>query len=302
MLRGLNTAAAGMIANQRRHDTVTNNIANLNTPGYKANFAVQRSFPEMLIALVGGGDGTNAHVSSVGRLNTGVFTEEAPAVYLQGDLMETRDLSDFAIVSNIQLPGVAFDASGKYVSPDGEKLFQPQAMFAVRTGTGEEQYTRNGKFTVDAAGQLVTSDGYLVLDSERRPIRFVDPVTGAPKPISEIKITNDGQLIDGISGAPLLDENDASLSFLVVRIENPNRLIRQGNGNFGLPGGDEPPPVVNPGDDVELFQGFVERSNVDPTQATIDLMAAQKAYETNQRMVQFYDKSLEKAVNEVGRV
>jgi flagellar basal-body rod protein FlgF len=295
MLRGLNTAAAGMIANQRRHDTVTNNIANLNTPGYKANFAVQRSFPELLISLVGGGDGTNAHVSGVGRLNTGVFAEEAPAVYLQGDLMETRDLSDFAIVSNIQLPGIAFDASGKYVSPDGETVFQPQAMFAVRTASGEEQYTRNGKFTVDAAGQLVTSDGYLVLDSQRRPIRFNQDV-------AEVKITGAGRLIDGVSGAPLLDEDGAPLNFMVARIENPNRLIRQGNGNFRLLNGEGAPAQVNPGDDVELFQGFVERSNVDPTQATIDLMAAQKAYETNQRMVQFYDKSLEKAVNEVGRV
>jgi flagellar basal-body rod protein FlgG len=295
MLRGLNTAAAGMIANQRRHDTVTNNIANLNTPGYKANFAVQRSFPEMLIALVGGGDGTNAQVRGVGRLNTGVFAEEAPAVYLQGDLMETRDLSDFAIVSNIQIPGIAFDASGKYVSPDGEKTFQPQAMFAVRTGTGEEQYTRNGKFTIDSAGQLVTSDGYLVLDSERRPIQF-------DRNVSEIKITPDGTLIDGVSGAALTDDAGAPISFMVVRIENPNRLIREGNGNFRLPPGDDEPGAIQQGDEVELFQGFIERSNVDPTQATIDLMAAARAYETNQRMVQFYDKSLEKAVNEVGRV
>jgi len=295
MLRGLNTAAAGMIANQRRHDTVTNNIANLNTPGYKANFAVQRSFPEMLIALVGGGDGTNAQARGVGRLSTGVFAEEAPAVYLQGDLMETRDLSDFAIVSNIQIPGITFDASGKYVSPDGEKTFQPQAMFAVRTGTGEEQYTRNGKFTIDAAGQLVTSDGYLVLDSERRPIQF-------DRNVSEIKITPDGTLIDGVSGAPLTDDAGAPISFMVARIENPNRLIREGNGNFRLPPGDDAPGAIQQGDEVELFQGFIERSNVDPTQATIDLMAAARAYETNQRLVQFYDKSLEKAVNEVGRV
>jgi len=295
MLRGLNTAAAGMIANQRRHDTVTNNIANLNTPGYKANSAVQRAFPEMLIALVGGGDGTNAKVSELGRLHTGVFAEEAPAIYLQGDLMETRDLSDFAIVSNIQVPGAAFDASGKYVSPEGEVRFQPQAMFAVRTATGEEQYTRNGKFTIDAAGQLVTSDGYLVLDSERRPIRF-------DRNVSEVQITPAGQLIDGVTGAPLLDENEAPLAFLVARIDNPNRLIREGNGNFRLPPGDEAPGAVAPEDDVEVFQGYIERSNVDPTQTTIDLMAASRAYEANQRMVQFIDKSLEKAVNEVGRV
>lgn len=295
MLRGLNTAAAGMIANQRRHDTVTNNIANLNTPGFKANYAVQRSFPEMLISLVGGGNGTNAEVRGVGRLHTGVFAEEAPSLYLQGDLMETRDPSDFAIASNIQVPGVAFDASGKFVGEDGEKIFQPQAMFAVRTPTGEEQYTRNGKFTIDAAGQLVTSDGHLVLDAARRPIRFEGDA-------SEVKITPAGQLIDGINGRPLADENGEPLSFLIVRVDNPNRLIREGNGNFRLPPGDEPPGAVLPGDDIEVFQGYIERSNVDPMQSTVDLMAASRAYEANQRMVQFIDKTLEKTVNEVGRV
>jgi len=294
MLRGLGTAAAGMIANQRRHDTVTNNIANLNTPGYKANNAVQRSFPEMMISLMGGGEGSAA-VSSVGKLNTGVFSEEAPAVYIQGDLMETKDLSDFAIVSSIQVPGITFEASGKYVSPDGEVRFQPQAMFVVRTSSGDEKYTRNGKFTIDASGQLVTSEGHLVLDSERRPIRF-------DRNVSELKITPEGGLIDGISGAPVTDEDGAPIRFMIARIEDPNRLIREGNGNFRLPEGDEEPDAVAPEDDVQVFQGFVERSNVDPVQTTIDLMAAQRAYETNQRVVQFYDKSLEKAVNEVGRV
>lgn len=295
MLRGLNSAAAGMIASQRRHDTVTNNIANLNTPGYKANAAVQRSFPEMLISLVGGGDGTNAAQQYIGRLNTGVFAEEAPSLYLQGDLVETRDMSDFAIVSNIQIPGIQFDASGKYVTPEGEKVFQPLAMFAVRTADGEERYTRNGKFTIDAAGQLVTSDGHLVLDSLRRPIRFEGSA-------SDVKITPQGGLIDGYTGAPLLDEDGLPLSFMIVRIEDPNRLIREGNGNFRLPAGDGLPPPVEPADGVEVYQGYVERSNVDPVQATVDLMAAARAYETNQRIVQYLDRSLEKAVNEVGRV
>lgn len=295
MLRGLNTAASALIATQRRHDTVTNNIANLNTPGYKANYAVERSFPEMLIALTGSVGSTHSPTGQIGRLHTGVFTEETPAVYLQGDLLETRDLSDFAIVSNIQVDGLTFDASGKFVSEDGEVTFQPQAMFAVLTGEDSEGYTRNGKFTIDAAGQLVTSDGYLVLDTERRPIQFEQPIT-------EVKITQQGEFVDGITGQPLLDENGAPLALFVARIEDPNRLIREGNGNFRLPEGDELPGVVNPEDDVEVYQGFVERSNVDPIQAMTEMMTAQRAYETNQRMVQFYDRSLEKAVTEVGRV
>jgi len=301
MLRGLHTATAGMIANQRRHDTITNNIANLNTPGFKANTAVTRSFPEMLISLVGGGDGTNAEVRSIGRLNTGVLAEEAPMLFAQGDLVQTGNMSDFAIVSNLQTPGVLFDASGKAVTEDGERIYQPQAMFAVRTAEGEEQYTRNGTFTVDAAGQLVTGEGYLVLDAQRRPIRLVDGA-GAPKPISEVRLLSDGRLVDTVSGAPLLDENGEGISLFVARIEDPNRLIRIGNGNFRLPEGDDLPGAIGAEDEVELVQGYVEQSNVDPVQAMVDLMAAQRAYETNQRLVQYYDQSLGKAVTEVGRV
>ncbi len=283
-----------MIANQRRHDSVTNNIANMNTPGYKANVAIARSFPEMLISFSGGGGAPAKLVTGIGRLNTGVFVEETPHMFKQGDLMETRDASDFALISNIQVDGVAFEASGKSVSPDGEVTYQPQAMFVVRDGEGRERYTRNGKFTIDAAGQLVTSDGHLVLNSERRPIVFDGSV-------SEVKVTERGVLINGITGQPI-EENGNAVSLFVARIENPNRLVRDGFGNFRLPEEDAPPMTAAPGDDITVYQGFVERSNVDPVQSMIDLMAAQRAYETNQRMVQFYDRSLEKAVNEVGRV
>lgn len=285
-----------MIANQRRHDTVTNNIANLNTPGYKANVAVSRSFPEMLISFVDNmGNSPTKQVKSVGRLNTGVFVEEVPHIFKQGELVETRDSSDFAMISNIQIDGVTFDASGKYVSPGGEVTYQPQAMFATRDAEGRERYTRNGKFTIDSAGQLVTSDGHLVLDSQRRPVQF-------DRSVSEVKVTEQGTFIDGITGTPIVDANGDPISLMVVRIENPNRLVRDGFGNFRLPEADAPPQAAGPGDDITVYQGFIESSNVDPIQSMTDLMAAQRAYETNQRIVQFYDKSLEKAVNEVGRV
>jgi flagellar basal-body rod protein FlgG len=59
---------------------------------------------------------------------------------------------------------------------------------------------------------------------------------------------------------------------------------------------------VTAAEGVQVRQGYYERSNVDAAQSTVDLMAALRAYEANQKVVQFYDKSLEKAVNEVGRV
>jgi flagellar basal-body rod protein FlgG len=295
MLRGLYTATAGLIANQRRHDTVSNNIANINTPGYKAKTTVTRSFPEMLITMVGGGDGSNDQRLKIGRLHTGVFAEEAPSLFKSGSLIETRNMSDFAIVSDIQVPGARFDESGKYVTPEGESVFQPQAMFAVNNENDEERYTRNGNFIINAAGELVTSDGHRVLDAQRNPIQL-DPG------ISEIRVGEGGTVYDALTNEAVVGPNGQPVNLFIARIENPNQLIREGNGNFRLNEGNDLPPAINPEDNVQVLQGFLEQSNVDAAQSMVELMAAQRAYETNQRMVQFYDRSLEKAVNEVGRV
>ncbi len=126
MLRGLYTAAAGMVTQQRRHDTVTNNISNLNTPGFKQVNAISRSFPDMLISLTGI---EPEHNKRLGAVNTGVFAEESLSIHLQGDLSSTDRASDFAILSDIDVPGMSFDSSGKYVNENGEITFQPQVFF-----------------------------------------------------------------------------------------------------------------------------------------------------------------------------
>jgi flagellar basal-body rod protein FlgG len=204
-------------------------------------------------------------------------------------------MSDFAIVSDIQVPGARFDESGKYVTPEGESVFQPQAMFAVNNENDEERYTRNGNFIINAAGELVTSDGHRVLDAQRNPIQL-DPG------ISEIRVGEGGTVYDALTNEAVVGPNGQPVNLFIARIENPNQLIREGNGNFRLNEGNDLPPAINPEDNVQVLQGFLEQSNVDAAQSMVELMAAQRAYETNQRMVQFYDRSLEKAVNEVGRV
>lgn len=300
MLRGLYTAAAGMITQQRKHDTITNNISNLNTPGFKQGNAVSRSFPEMLIALTNSEPGQPA-VKQIGRMNTGVFAEEDLSIYVQGDLQETKNPLDMAIVSNIQVPGLTFDGAGKTITADGQKVFQPQAFFTVLDNNGQERYSRNGKFIVNSAGELVTSEGYRVLGADRQPIVLRDNATG--EFLSEAKVTPNGQFLDAVDGLPLLNAQGQPISLLLSRVENPNRLIREGNGVYRLNPEDQGQVTAAvPNDQVQIRQGFVERSNVDPAQSMIDMNAAMRAYETNQKMVQYYDKSLEKAVNEVGKV
>ena len=150
MLRGLYTAAAGMVTQQRRHDTATQNMVNLNTTGYKQVDSVSHAFPEVLITAMDGGA-----AKPVGRINTGVFAQQSVSQYLQGDLIESGKSVDFALSTDLQVddpdnPGtnLAFDGSGKHISPDGEVTYRPQAFFTVQDNEGNNLYTRNGSFTV----------------------------------------------------------------------------------------------------------------------------------------------------------
>ncbi|MCY9660471.1 flagellar hook-basal body protein [Paenibacillus chondroitinus] len=297
MLRGLYTAAAGMISEQRRHDTITNNIANINSPGFKQGNALSRSFPEMLISTIRGGQG--ASTAPLGKMSLGVFSEENISVHAQGDLQETQNPFDFALVSNIQVPGMSFDASGKYVNADGERTFQPQALFTVMNANGELRYSLNGKFTVDPTGQLVNANGNQVLGRDGQPLLLVD---GAGQPIRSFKVTDKGEFLDG-NGQPLLNQAGQPVGLMLSRAEDPNLLLREGNGLLRINPGDEATVTqVAVGDQVEVRQGFIERSNVDSAQSMVDMMSALRAYEANQKVIQSYDKSMDKAANEVGRV
>lgn len=297
MLRGLYTAASGMIAQQRKHDIVTNNIANINTPGFKSGSGIDRSFPEILISRIRNGQGEPGAVP-VGRINTGVMAEENVSLHTQGDIQETGNPFDFALISDIQVPGARFDASGKYVDANGQRVIQPQAFFTIRNKDGEQRYTLNGKFSVDAAGQLIDSEGNQVLGVGGQPI--VLQQQGAP--ITNFRITKTGQFTDA-NGQALTGANGQPMSLLITRVEDPNQLVREGNGLYRLEAGaaNLARPATNQ-DQLEVRQGSIERSNVDSAQSMVDMMSALRAYEANQKVIQFYDKSMEKAANEIGRV
>jgi flagellar basal-body rod protein FlgF len=287
MLRGLYTAASGMISQQRRHDTVTNNISNINTPGYKQTNAVTRSFPDMMLSLTGAGE---QNFKQIGKLTNGVFAEESLSIHLQGDLTQTNNSSDFALISNIDLNGLSFDASGKNVGPDGEVTFQPQAFFTIQDQNGETRYTRGGKFTLTEDGFLMASDGSSVLGTDGQPIQMPAGVG-----LDSLILTRDQRFVDA-------NGDDIGVQLLISRIDNPNLLVREGNGSFRFSGEEGETAAIAADERVEVRQGYVERSNVDVAQAAVDLMSALRAYEANQKVIQFYDQSLSKAVNEVGRV
>ncbi|USG65388.1 flagellar hook-basal body protein [Brevibacillus ruminantium] len=304
MIRGLYTATSGMLSLQRKQDSLTNNLANINTPGYKQDVGVMRSFPEQLLARIRDQEGPDiqglpqmgGQAALIGRLHTGVYMSEALPVFRQGDIAETHDPYDVALLDNIQ--------------PDEEgnerRLFFGVARLndpANDTAEPEQlRYTRNGNWSVNADGYLVTPDGYYVLNAQNQAIRVNDPDLPENNAGHTLEINQDGSMTYLRDGERVA-LGDQPLG--IKMITNPQQLVREGTNIFRYEGDVEPVNVTEDPENVGFYgvkQGWLERSNVDPSQTMTDMLTVLRAYEANQRIITTLDGTLEKAANEIGRV
>lgn len=266
MLRGFYTAASGMISMQRQQEALANNISNANTPGYKADQATLRAFPEMLMYQMGQEtlptkQPKNLPVQNpIGSLNTGVYVQEYVPDFVQGALRETGVSTDLALID-----GVFPDETGSI-------------FFTVQNENGEPRYTRNGNFTVDGQGFLVTTEGYYVLNQAGNPIQ----TNGM-----EFTVTPDGQLQVG----------GQQIQLGIAYTPDANQLAKEGNGLYNGEAGPVPAGAT-----FSVQQGFLEQSNVDSAQTMTQMMEAYRTFEMNQRVLKAYDESLGKAVSEIGRI
>ncbi|MCH7320581.1 flagellar hook-basal body protein [Solibacillus sp. MA9] len=279
MFKGFYTVATGMVAQQRKTEILTNNMANANTPGFKSDQTTIRSFPDMLMSAVGS---TNIptengfalkRLDTVGALNAGVYLQETMPDQAQGQIYSTGLTTDVALI-NSQVPtDVASGNSG-------------QIFFRLENENGTESYTRNGNFTLDGAGNLVNPMGLFVLDANGNRMQFA----------------NDNIRID--STGAIFDENNVQVGVLGVAFSaNPDVLVKRGNGLYNtLDGADLPSAYGQDGVQFSMQQQYLEGSNVDASKAMTDLLTAYRAFEANQKVLQAYDKSMDKAVNEIGRV
>jgi len=269
VLRGLYTSASGMLAEQVRVDVLSNNLANVQTAGFKRQTVVQSAFPEMLLRRVydpvpvsGGvapagasGQATGALYDPrpvIGRLGTGTYVDGTYSDLSPGALRYTGNPLDLA------LEGPGF--------------------FTVETPAGV-RFTRDGRFTLDAGGWLVTLEGYRVL-GEAGPIR----VQGR-----DVQVTENGEVwVDGAPAGVLALRNFA----------DPQGLVREGSSLWAATDwSGAPQPAA-----ARVHAGHLEVSNVNVVTAMVELIAAYRSYEANQRVIQAYDQTLGKAVNELGRV
>jgi flagellar basal-body rod protein FlgF len=276
MLRGIDTAASGMIALQRKQDALTNNIANAETPGYKQDASPLRAFPDMLLSLIH----TDQPGTKIGSISTGVYNQETLPLFAQGDLISTNQPLDVAIEDG-QLQAVL----------KNNHVIKPSAFFAVQAADGTMHLTRNGQFSVNANGQLATSTGELVLGKNGQPIS--DPALAN----GNVTIQENGDILFTQA------ENGAAQkigSIGLVLVQDPNQLTKEGNGLFQLQGLNTSMLTQAMPAGVKLHQKMLEQSNVDLSQSITDMMANIRLYEANQKVLQAYDKSLEQ-LNTVGR-
>ncbi|WP_270180468.1 flagellar hook-basal body protein [Alkalihalobacillus sp. CinArs1] len=271
MFRGMYTATSGMMASERKQHYLTNNLSNAQTPGFKQDQAVIRSFPEYLLKE----RNTDSLKSNkqVGELSHGVYTQEGVPLFSSGTLKETGNNTDFALLDD-SLP-IDEETGQKGIS-----------LIGVRADDDTIRYTRNGNFTLSDDGFLTTSEGYRVLNANLEPIQ-----------LSSEQFT--------LKGSNLIEANGNEQELWVGYTGNPEGLTQLGNGVFEWSGDENNAPRDIRTTEFNQFtveQGFLEGSNVDLTTTMTDMLNTYRMYEANQRVLQTYDQSIDKSVNDIGRV
>ncbi|KQU20196.1 hypothetical protein ASG65_03840 [Bacillus sp. Leaf13] len=279
MLRGFYTAASGMLTQQRRTEMLTNNMSNANTTGFKADQTSIRSFPEMLLSNIDSktipteNKLSMSKFSQVGSLSTGVYVQETNPLFTQGTLEETHLNTDLTLVDE-NLP--INEGTGR----------QGAVLFTVQDGDGGLRYTRNGSFTLDGQGYLTTPNGYYVLDENNERIQLDS---------DQFTVTENGVILEG---------NVQKARLGIGFSDNPSALLmKDGEGLYKVVNDDELPSAYA-GAEVSFStkQGFLEGSNVDQSRTMTEMMSSYRSFEASQKVLQAYDKSLDKAVNEVGKL
>lgn len=269
MVRSLWSGATGMNAQQTNVDTIANNLANVNSVGYKAQVAQFKSLLyQNLQSITTTANGDPKPTTS--QVGLGVRTSSINQIFRQGSLLDADSDTAFAI--------------------------EGDGFFAVRGDDNQIFYTRNGDFTwaigVGNRMTLTNADGMPVLNTEGRAI-----IVPAGMVASNLSITEDGQICypDERNNPQPIGEQIGTFQF-----NNPSGLRRVGDTLFEVT--DASGRVINEAtnDDVDrsrIIQGYLEGSNVQVANEMVNLIVAQRAYEMNSKSITTSDSMLEVANN-----
>ncbi len=247
MLRALTTAATGMIAQQNYLDVIANNVANVNTTGFKQ---VRLEFQDLLsqASRTPGAMMNQGTYQPVGlEIGLGVKSVATTRVFTQGTAMLTgRDLD---------------------IEIEGEGFFQ------IQREDGTLAYTRDGCFQRDSLGQVCTNDGLLL-----------QPAITIPNNATKVTITQDGNVSVSIPGQT---EQSVIGSIQLVRFQNPSGLQSIGHNLFIETSASGTPIAGTPGQEGLglLQQGMIEGSNVQIVDELVGLIKAERAFESNSKLI-----------------
>jgi flagellar basal-body rod protein FlgG len=252
-MKALSIAATGMNAQQTNLEVIANNIANINTTGFKR---ARAEFSDLLYQterLQGVPNRANQNIVPEGAsIGLGVKTTAIRNLHIQGSLVSTGNKFDLALTGT--------------------------GWFQIEGANGETLYTRAGAFNTNATGDLVTADGYAV-----------QPAITAPADAVEIVVNKTGQVFARIEGQTELQDLG---QLTLATFANEAGLAPLGDNLFQETAASGPANVGVPGDPgyATVQQGYLESSNVDPVKEITELIAAQRAYEMNSKVIQAADE------------
>lgn len=266
MVKGLYTAYTGMINEQKRLDVLSNNLANADTNGYKKEGTTSESFADTLAIKIK--DSSDYYLpKGLGDISLGVHLGETYTDYSQGNFRVTDSKYDVAI--------------------NGDGFFA--ISYTNKNNETSVKYTRDGAFTVNTDGYLVTKDGDYVLNQNGAMNR--DAGAG-----NYIRLNpNIDFTIDELGNIYQNDQLVAQLG--VVDIADYNYIMKYGENLYDLQNGAQ---VID--SNAKVVQGTIEASNVNVVKEMVDMITITRAYEANQKIIQTVDTMLDKSVNQVGKV
>lgn len=252
-MKALAIAATGMNAQQLNLEVIANNIANINTTGFKrarAEFTDLLYQAERLEGVPN--QGNQAIIPEGAHVGLGVKTAAIRAVHIQGALANTGSKYDLAISGN--------------------------GWFQIEGTDGQIRYSRAGSFNTNAEGQIVTVEGFTV-----------SPVITVPQDMVELIVNKSGQVFARIDGQDDLQELG---QLTLATFANEAGLKPIGDNLFEQTPASGDPVVGVPGDPGfgTLKQGYLENSNVDPVKEITEMISAQRAYEMNSKVIQAADE------------
>ena len=265
MVKGLYTAYTGMINQQNRMDVLTNNLANSATNGFKKEGSTSQSFDEELAIKI---KDTSAYGLPValGDVSLGVKVGECYTDYGQGSFRVTDNVYDMAI--------------------DGDGFFA--ISFTNKAGETSVKYTRDGAFTVNREGYLMTKDGDFVLNQAAAQ-------AGNPGQAGYIQVNPNLPLVVDENG--YYYQNDQLLGQIgLVDFADYNFLEKYGEDMYDLAAGGQVQLS-----EAQITQGTLEMSNVNVVSEMVEMINITRAYEANQKIIQTIDGTLDKAVNTIGK-